>query len=115
MAEKWHACPYLGIRFMAITGLKFFMGTQKTIIYLLVVRKPCYDACFIFLIFWATFGGKMGVVITRDPNGLGSSNPTKKLAHWVNLLGQPLSRNPVFEIIKGEPPLRRQGRPGLFV
>ena len=38
------------------------------------------------------------------PNGLGSPNPVKQLAHWVDLLGQPLSRNHVFEIFKGEPP-----------
>ena len=43
------------------------------------------------LIFWATFCGKMGVAITRAPNGLGPPNPTKKSAHWVDLLGQPLS------------------------
>ena len=38
--------PYIGIRFLAISelflwpiGLKFFMGTQETIIYRLVVRN----------------------------------------------------------------------------
>ena len=35
--------------------------------------------------------------------GLGSPNPAKKLAHWVDPLGQPLSRDQVFEIFKGEP------------
>ena len=38
-------------------------------------------------------------------NGLGPLNPTKKLAHWVDLLIQPLSRTHVFEIFRGEPPL----------
>ena len=51
------------------------------------------------------FGGKMGVATTRAPNGLGPPNPTKKMARWMDLLGQPLSRNHVFEILRGEPPL----------
>ena len=53
--------------------------------------------------FWATFGGKMGLDTTRAPNSLGLVNPTKMLAHWMDLLGQPLSRNQVFEIIRPEP------------
>ena len=48
--------------------------------------------------FWATFGGKMGVATMPAPDGLGSPNPIKKLAHWVDLFGQPLSSNYVFEI-----------------
>ena len=40
---------------------------------------------YLFFIFWATFGGKMGVAITRAPNGLGPQNLTKKLAHWMDL------------------------------
>ena len=35
----------------------------------------------------------MGVATTRAPHGLGPPNPTNKLAHWVDLLGQPLFRN----------------------
>ena len=58
---------------------------------------------FQLLIFRATFGGKMGVSTTRAPNGLGPPNSTKKLAQWVDPLGQPLSRNHVFEIFRGEP------------
>ena len=42
---------------------------------------------------------------THAPNNcLGPPNPTKKLAHWVDLLGQPLTRNHVFEIFRPEPP-----------
>ena len=52
----------------------------------------------IFSFFWATFGGIMGT--TRAPNDLGPPNLTKKLAHWVDLFGQPLSRNHVFEIFR---------------
>ena len=80
------------------------MGVQETIIYRLVMRNLSYATYFSVLIFWATFGGKMGVDTTCAPNGLGPSNPTKKLAHWMDLLGQPLFRNHVFEIFRGEPP-----------
>ena len=47
----------------------------------------------------------MGVATTRAPNSLGPPNPTRKFAHWVDLLVQPLSRNHVFEIFRGVPPL----------
>ena len=80
------------------------LGAQDTIIYRLVMRNPNHDDYFSVLIFWATFGGKMCVATTRAPNGLWPPNPTKKLAHWADLLGQPLSRKHVFEIFKGEPP-----------
>ena len=48
----------------------------------------------------------MGVATTRPPNGLGPPNPTKNLAHLVDLLDQPLSRNHVVEIFRSEPPLK---------
>ena len=47
----------------------------------------------------------MGVGATVAPRGLGPRDPTKKLAQWVDLLGQPLSRKHVFEIFGPEPPL----------
>ena len=55
------------------------------------------------------FGGKMGVAATVAPRGLGPQDPTKKLAHWVDLLGRPLSRKHLFEIFGPEPtlPLRK--------
>ena len=84
--------------------LKHFMGNQETIIYRLVVRNRCYDSYFSVLIFWATFGGKMGVATTRAPNGLWPPNPAKKLARWVDLMGPPLSQNYIFEIFIVEPP-----------
>ena len=56
-------------------GQKIVMQTQENIIY------PSYDAYFSVLIFWATFGGKIGVATTHAPYGLGPSNLTKKLAH----------------------------------
>ena len=42
---------------------------------------------------------------THTSNGLGPPEPTKKLAHWVELLGQLLSWNHFFENFRGEPSL----------
>ena len=67
------------------------MVTWETIIYRLMVRNHVFDA-FKKILFW----GEMGVAATVAPKGLGPQDPTKKLAHWVELLGQPLSRKPVF-------------------
>ena len=50
--------------------------------------------------FWA----EIGAATTAAPYGFWATNPTKKLAHWVYLLGQPLSRNRVFQNFSGEPP-----------
>ena len=44
------------------------------------------------------FGEKMGVAATMASKGLGLEDPTKKLARWVDLLGQPLSQKPVLKI-----------------
>ena len=46
----------------------------------------------------------MSVATTRAHNGPGPPNPTKKLANYVDLLGQLLSWNHVFEIFSGETP-----------
>ena len=69
-----------------------------------MMRNPTYNAYF-----WATFGGKMSLATMRTPNGLGSPNPTKKLAHLylVNLLGKLLSLNHVFDFLGGPPPLTK--------
>ena len=50
------------------------------------------------------FDGKMGMAALVAPRGLGPLDSTKKLAHQVDLLGQPLSRKNVFEIFGPEPP-----------
>ena len=47
----------------------------------------------------------MGVAATLAPKGLGLQDPTKKLSHRVELLGQPLSQKNVFENLGPEPPL----------
>ena len=62
--------------------------------------NPSYEANFSFFMFWATFGVKMGVATMRAHNGLGPPNPTKKLAHSVDPLGQLVSRNHAF---RGDP------------
>ena len=43
----------------------------------------------------------MGVATTAAPYGFWATN------HWVYLLGQPLSRNRVFQNFSGEPPLKQ--------
>ena len=45
----------------------------------------------------------MGVVTTQAPKGLGPQNPTNKLSHWAEFLGQLLSRKDVFKICIPEP------------
>ena len=47
----------------------------------------------------------LGVAATLAPKGLGPQDPTKKLADRVELLGQPLSQEKVFENLGPEPPL----------
>ena len=71
----------------------------------MVLKNPSCDNYFWFFNFWATFGGKMGAASKHASNGLGLPNLTKKLANWVDLFSQPLSRNHVSEIFKGENPL----------
>ena len=53
------------------------------------------------------FGEKMGVAAGVAPKGLGPQDPTKKLAYWVNLLGQQLTRKLIFQNFGPEPPLKK--------
>ena len=46
----------------------------------------------------------MGVATMHTPNGLGPPDLVEKLAHWMDFLGQLLSRNCVFEIFSLNPP-----------
>ena len=48
----------------------------------------------------------MGVATTLAPKLLGPQDSTKKLAHCVELFGQPLSQKNVFENLGPEPPLK---------
>ena len=48
----------------------------------------------------------MGVGAILAPKDLGPQNPTNKWTHWVDLMGQALSRKPVFNIFGPVPPLR---------
>ena len=56
----------------------------------------------------------MGVATTRDPNSLAPPNTTKKLDPWMDLLGQPLSRNHVFRNLQAWTPLKGSGGPQGF-
>ena len=67
---------------------EFFMGTQETIIYRLVLRNYDFDA----FLKKSIFGGKMDVAATLAPMGLGPQDPIRKVTHRAELLGQPLSQ-----------------------
>ena len=67
-------------------GLKFFKGTQETIIYRFVMINQRYGNILQILIFWATFGGEIGVATTHANMGLGPQNAAKIWAHLEDLL-----------------------------
>ena len=64
------------------------MGTQKTIIYRLVITNFGFGSNLTLSIF---FGPGKGRGPTGTHMSLGPQNPTKKLTHWVDLLGHLLS------------------------
>ena len=75
------------------------MEEQETIIYRLTMINPRQGAYFPVWIFWATselLVGKRARLRSQEP-----SRTTIKGAHWVDLLGQFLSLNHVFEIFMG--------------
>ena len=68
--QKWHACPYLGIRFCGYFWTNWtdiFMGAQENIINRLMMINPSYDACFLFLIIGSLLVGKWATTCTRHP------------------------------------------------
>ena len=65
-------------------GQNFFMGTQETVIYLLVKRNPRYRTYIPILIFWADFGGKIVAVVTRYRKSVVPQNPATGLTFLVN-------------------------------
>ena len=70
--------------------------------YLPVEHHKSWVGC--FFNGFGILGPKMGVAARLAPKGLGPQNSTKKLPHWMNLSGQPLSRNHVFGNLGHEPP-----------
>ena len=76
------------------------MGTQKTIIYRLVLTNPGFGPYLLFLAL------KRGAAPQVPIMSLGPQNPTKKLTHWEDLLGHLLSRNNVsnFSVLGTPPP-----------
>ena len=95
----WHKFFGYNSAICGLIGLKFFMGTEATIIYRFVMKNLNYN--FIDH-FWRENGRGQLNILAR--NGLGPPNPTKKLGHLLELLDQPLSRNYVLEIIRGDTP-----------
>ena len=73
------------------------MEAQETIIYRLIKINPSYHAYFQILNILVRIWRKNGY-------GLGPLNPTKKLAHWLDLLGQLLSLNCDLDIFRPDPP-----------
>ena len=59
---------------------------------LMLFRKSSY--------FWL----ENGMAAMVAPKDLGPQDPTKKLAHWGDLLGQQLSRKPISKHFGTEPP-----------
>ena len=78
----------------------FFMGTQETIIYRLVLTNPGFRPYLLFSI----LGLKEGRGPTGTPISLGPQNSTKKLTQLVELLALLLSRNHVFNFSDLGPP-----------
>ena len=76
------------------------MGFKETIIYRLVMGNHDLEVFLKKINFWR----ENGVAATLAPKGLGPQDPTKKLAHRVEILGQPSSQKNVFENIG--PPLK---------
>ena len=85
--------------------LTFFMGTQGTIIYrLLLMKNQCFWLYLLISIFWVIFVGKMGVATAPAPLGLGPQNLTKNLAQVGVLLSPLSSQNKVSKIYRLGPP-----------
>ena len=100
------SCKLRYDRFQAFFGIfwpieqKFFMGTQETIIYRLVLKNLGFGPYLLFSIFW---------VLTKGVAPQGPQNPTKKLNHLVDILGHLLSRNHVSNFFDlGTPPLPKE-------
>ena len=81
---------------------KIFYGiTLETIIYRLVVRNYNFDNFLKNIIFLA---GRNGQGRHCGAKGSGLQDPTKNLAQWVDLFGQPLSRKYCSKISGLNPP-----------
>ena len=97
MAELWpkNVCPL----YMDYGMIDIFLGNSEDyyLSIIVVTRIRYFNVC---LEKNTISGRKMGVA----PKGLGLQDPTKKLAHWVDLFGQPLTRKLVFKNFGPEPP-----------
>ena len=104
--KKWCACPYLGIRFLVITQPFLdqldwnFSWDFRPLSIDWWWEIWGYDRYFSVLIFGPLLVGKWAWP-PLAPLMVWSLQTKPK---WVDLLGQSLSRNHVFEIYRGEPP-----------
>ena len=72
------------------------MVTQESIIYRLMARNNDFDAFLKNSYFWRENGrGRYGGA--KGSEASWPQDPTKKLAQWVDILGQPLSRKHVLK------------------
>ena len=116
LVESWGPRPF-GVTVAATLILPQKLGIVTKNIKIMVSHHQSIDSSLLILFTmnkfqsdwtknsWVSyFGGKMGIAATVAPKGLGPKDPTKKLAQWMDLLGQMLSRKPVLKIFGPEPP-----------
>ena len=74
------------------------------ILHRLCIRNLGYDAYFLILAFRVGFGRQiMDIVNMPTQKSLDPQNPTKELTHLVDLLGQLISRNSIFDSFRSQP------------
>ena len=81
-------------------GLNFLWEVRRPLSINFNYEKSWFWCLFQKTYFWHENG--CGRPTLLAPKGLGLQNPTKKLAHWSDPLGQPLSRNHGFKIFRPE-------------
>ena len=94
--------PHLDI--FGLISMKLCLENQETLIYwLYYMINPRYHAYISIFILWACFGRKIGLTATQALKSLMPLNPRKKLAYWMDLFGQQLSRNLIIKTSRSEP------------
>ena len=106
MGQTWGVYPCIGTRFIGEksvifwpnsmiflpNSMKFCMKCQEVIIYRFCVKIYGFGANLLIFNFSGWFWQAL--------KGLGPQNPTKKLAHWEDLLDHFLFRNRIFKIFR---------------
>ena len=86
IGQKMARMPIFRHTFFGLIG-RIFYGSSEDHYLSIGDEKSKLQCLFFSFDFWATSGGKTGVATTRAPSGLEPPNPTKKLAHRVEILG----------------------------